>query len=182
MIHYDKNAAVVIDTLTRYHYGSATIRKNKNCFAQLKEFMEIHGIAAFSLEMAQDWCERKGKKTTNRPFSLALLRLSDVYENGRVLSSHLTIHGELSKDFNDTMTSYIESLPEDEYVESSFERIREACSMFFRFCQINGAYSLKDIDYPVLEGYHKFIVEAEEYEAYEGCNERMMAYWAEMGE
>jgi site-specific recombinase XerD len=142
--------------------------------------MENKGINTFSLDVAQSWCKNETPVSHQSDFSFALLRLADVYGQGRILSSHLTIHGELSDGFTKAINTYLDSMSTEDFVESSFLRYREACSMFCRFCQINGVYSIEEIGYSVLEQYHQFITESDgSYKAYEGCAERMLMYWFE---
>lgn len=142
--------------------------------------MEKKGINTFSLEVAQSWCESEYPNSRRSYFSFALYRLADVYEHGRILGSHLTIHGELSNEFTKAINTYLDSMSTNDFVESSFIRYREACSMFCRFCQINGVYSIEEIGYSVLEQYHQFITESDgSYKPHEGCAERMLMYWFE---
>ena len=141
--------------------------------------MKAEEIDIFTPSAALQWCVEHAAATSKRPFRQALLRLTDVYEHGRVSSSHLTIHGDLSDDFADSLSAFIQSLPSQGFIESSLLRYREACAMFFRFCQIYGICSLHEINFMILEKYHAFIVESKEYEDYEGCAERMLLYFAE---
>ena len=178
MIHLETNADIVIRTLEKYQYCSDVVKTNARCFSQLKNFMEQEQIKVFDLATAQKWCKDKTAASGKRAFYHALLRLSDVYEHNRVLGSHLTIHGDLSEEFSETIESFIASLSSHGFLESSYRRYRESCSMFFRFCQVNGIFSLKKVCFPILRDYHEFIRESERYEAYEGCVEKMFLYLA----
>ena len=179
MVHMDKHIAIVVETLNRYQYCPAMVKINVRCFSQLKGFMLKEGIQVFDLSMALQWRDSEASITEKNPYYWALLRLADVYEHGRVLSSHLTIHGELSDEFKNALDDFIESLSSKCFIESSYRRYREGCTMFFRFCQMQGIYCLKNIGFPVLRNFHEFLVESERYEACEGCTERMMMYLAE---
>ena len=179
MIHLENNAAIVIRTLEKYQYSPNVVKMNARCFSQLRIFMEDEQIKVFDLATAQKWCADRAATTAKASFSQALLRLSDVYEHNRVLSSHLTIHGDLSVEFSSTVDSFIDSIAPQGFLESSYERYREGCSMFFRFCQVNGISRIEEIGFTILGEFHEFISESGRYEAYEGCTERMFFYLAE---
>lgn len=178
MIYYKQNTSIVIETMHKYNYRPQYIRLNQRCFSKYETFMESKGINTFSLDEATKWCKNEVPPSCKSNFTYALLRLADVYEHGRIISSHLTIQGELSDEFTTAINTYIDSMSTENFVESSFQRYREACSMFCRFCQINGAYSIEEIKYSVLEKFHQFITESGgSYRAHIGCAERMLKYW-----
>ena len=179
MVYMDKNVRVVVETLNKYQYCPAMVKMNVRCFSQLKGFMAREGIQSFNLSMALQWRDDEAAATEMRPYYWAILRLADVYEHGRVLSSHLTIHGELSDEFKNALDEFIESISTNGFIESSYRRYREGCSMFFRFCQLQGIYSLNDIGFPVIRDFHAFLAESGRHEACEGCTERMLLYLAE---
>ena len=179
MIHMDKNAEIVVDTLNKYQYCQHMVKTNARCFAQLKEFMVREGIQTFDLSASLQWRDNEATVTEKRPYYWAILRLADVYEHGRVLSSHLTIHGELSDEFKNALDEFIESISSKGFIESSYRRYREGCSMFFRFCQLQGIYCLNEIGFPVIRDFHAFLVESGRHEACEGCTERMLMHLAE---
>ena len=56
MIHFEKNATIVLDTLKRYGYGSRAISISEHCYSELRTAMEDEGVALFSRDMAD--CER----------------------------------------------------------------------------------------------------------------------------
>lgn len=179
MIHMETNVGIVVETLKKYQYSPAMVKMNERCFSQLKGFMTKEGIHTFDLSMALQWRDDEATVTEKRPYYWAILRLADVYEHGRVLSSHLTIHGELSDEFKSVLDDFIESISSKGFIESSYRRYREGCSMFFRFCQLQGIYCLNDIGFPAIRDFHAFLVESERHEACEGCTERMLMYLAE---
>ena len=179
MIYLEQNAGIVISTLERYRYKPNVVKMNARCFSQLKRHMEKEKIPTFDISTAWRWCEDVVAKTAKRPFFQALLRLADVYAYGRVLSSHLSIHGDLSEEFANAIDSFMDSLSNKGFIDSSFARYRENCSLFFRYCQLNGASHLEEIDFAILGSCHAFIVESEGHEACEGCTERMLMYLAE---
>lgn len=179
MIHMDRNAEIVVETLNKYQYCKHMVNINARCFSQLKGFMVREGISSFDLSTALRWRDDEATATEKRPYYWAILRLADVYEHGRVLSSHLTIHGELSDEFKNCLDDFIESISSKGFIESSYRRYREGCTMFFRFCQLQGISCLKDIGFPVIRDFHVFLAESGRYEACEGCTERMLMYFAE---
>lgn len=135
MIHLRTNADIVIQTLKQYRYKPDGVKVTDRCYYQLNQFMENECIDVFNLTIALKWCEEKVACSEKRAFFQALLRLADVYEHGRVLSSHLTIHGDLSDEFSENLDSFIVSMSSQEFLESSYERYREACSMFSDFAR-----------------------------------------------
>lgn len=181
MIHLKQNAAIVIDTMRCHLYRPNVVNVSIRCFSQLESFMKDSKIKTFTLPMAQQWCEEMTAVSSRGAFHQALLRLSDVYENGRVLSSHLSIHGDLSPEFSTKLDSFIFSLPPQDFIESSLERYREGIAMFFRFCQMHGVQSIAEISFDILEEYHTYINESGRsgFAAYEGCAERMLMFLAE---
>lgn len=181
MIHLRQNTAIVIDAMRCHLYRPNVVNMSIRCFSQLESFMKDNNIQTFTLPMAQQWCEEIAAVSARSAFHQALLRLSDVYENGRVLSSHMSIHGDLSPEFSMELDSFMCSLSPQDFIESSLERYREGISMFFRFCQIHGMQSIAEINFDILEEYHTYINESGRsgFAAYEGCAERMLMFLAE---
>lgn len=97
LVHYDKNVAIVLDTLTKCQYGKRSIFLTKQCYAEFKDYMTNKVDASFALKKAIAWCETKVVKTYRKQFKNAIYRLADAYEHSRVLGSHLRFYGPLSE-------------------------------------------------------------------------------------
>lgn len=167
MNSYDQNVTIALNTLKAFHYRDCNILLNKRCYAQLKVFFTEADCNSFNFEHAINWCESLRKPIKGR-YKLAILRLNDIYEIGRVRSSHLTPYGVLTPDFSNALDKYIESLTPHNYTAAHLDTIRERCSLFFRYAVINGVFCMSDIDYPLLDQYHQFIEESEgSYRDYE---------------
>lgn len=167
MNSYDQNVTIALNTLKAYNYRDCNILLNKRCYAQLKVFFTEADCNSFSFECAINWCESLRKPIKGR-YKLAILRLNDIYEIGRVRSSHLTPYGVLTQDFSNALDKYIESLTPHNYTVAHLDSIRERCRLFFRYATMNGVHSILDIDYPLLDKYHQFIEESEtSYRDYE---------------
>ena len=181
MVSYDKNVAVAMETIRKYRYGPNNILLNEKCYAQLKTHFADAGIPVFDLKKALDWCPSICKRDRGM-YRLAVLRLGDVYENGRVLSSHLGVYGNLSQEFSSLVDGYIASLSSHNYSASHLETIEERCSLFFRYAEINGFSSMDEINFSLLDQYHQFIMEADgSYRDYEFALIPMFKFWAERG-
>lgn len=167
MNSYDQNVTIALNTLKAFHYRDCNILLNKRCYAQLKVFFSEADCNSFSFEYAINWCESLRKPIKGR-YKLAILRLNDIYEIGRVRSSHLTPYGVLTLDFSNAIDKYIESLTPHNYTIAHLDSIRKRCRLFFRYATINGVHSILNIDYPLLDKYHQFIEESEtSYRDYE---------------
>ena len=181
MVSYDKNVAVAMETIKKYRYGPSNIMLNENCYSRLKSHFTRTGITTFDLQLAIDWCSSICKRDRGR-YRLAVLRLGDIYDYGRVLSSHLAVYGELSSEFSNIVDKYIESISSNEYTETHIRRRREQCSLFFRYAEINGFSSMDEINFSLLDQYHQFIVEADgSYRDYEFALIPLFEFWAERG-
>lgn len=84
-MNLQRNASVVIEALKKHQYKPCVVEMANRCFAQLEKFMESEGIAAFNPMMEQQWCAERTAISSRNDFTQALLRLSDVYEHGRVM-------------------------------------------------------------------------------------------------
>lgn len=181
MVSYDRNVAVAMETIKKYRYSPSNILLNENCYSRLKIHFLSRGITPFDLRVALDWCTSICKRDRAR-YRLAILRLGDVYENGRVLSSHLAVYGNLSQEFSSLVDKYISSLSAHNYSATYLDTIEERCSLFFRYAEINGFSSMAEINFSLLEQYHQFIVEADgSYRDYEFALIPLFKYWAERG-
>ncbi len=181
MVSYDKNVAVAMETIKKYRYGPSNITLNENCYSRLKSHFACASITTFDLKMALNWCQSicKAKRGMYR---LAVLRLGDVYDCGRVLSSHLAVYGGLTSEFSNIVDKYIESISSNEYTETHIRRRREQCSLFFRYAEINGFSSMEEINFSLLDQYHQFIMEADgSYRDYEFALIPLFKFWAERG-
>lgn len=146
MNSYDQNVTIALNTLKAFHYRDCNILLNKRCYAQLKVFFSEADCNSFSFEHAINWCESLRKPIKGR-YKLAILRLNDIYEIGRVRSSHLTPYGVLTQDFSNALDKYIESLTPHNYTIAHLDSIRKRCKLFFCYATINGVHSIID---PVL--------------------------------
>lgn len=107
MIHLKKNASIVIQTITKYRYGPRAVKLTKECFDSLMLSLEEEDVATFSLPYALDWCYNKVAKSKQPQFKNAILKLADVYEYGKVHSSHLLIFLQPSKSWKNLIEGYI---------------------------------------------------------------------------
>lgn len=157
MIHYEKNATIVLDTLKRYRYGPRAISMSESCYSGLGKSMEDEGIALFSQDMALDWCETQVTKAYRSQYRTAIYRLGDVYERGRVLGSHLLIYAKPSAGYSEGIDGYLASISSaGRYTDVHLNNIRRACTQFCCFAQYNGVCSVEEIDYPILELFDRF--------------------------
>lgn len=183
MVHYEENVTIVIDTLEKYRYGTRAISMSKKCYTQLKLFIEDVGSISFSAEQAQGWCETQVAETYRNQYKLAVYRLNDVYEHGRVWGSHLRIYSQLSDDNAEIMNSYISSVASAGcYTKVHIQNIKYACTRFCCFTQYNGIHSVVGINYQHLERYDRFLREsASAYYIAEGLVAGFLKYLADCG-
>lgn len=183
MVHYDKNAAIVLDALAKCQYDKRNILLTKRCYAEFRDYMENKVDALFSLKKAVDWCETIVAKTYRNQFKNAIYRLADVYKHNRVIGSHLRFYGPLSEYYSKAIAAYKVSLSKAGlYSDNSLRRIKEVCTQFCLFLQANGVCSANEIDYPILEQYHEYVQESfASYQEIEGMVGRFLGYWAESG-
>ena len=168
-----------METIKKYQYGPSNMLLNEKCYTRLKSHFVSAGITSFDLKEALNWCLSICKKDSGR-YRLAVLRLRDVYENGRVLSTHLEVYGNLSQEFSGLVDQYISSLSSHNYSDAYLDRIKERCSLFFRYAEINGISSMDEIEFSLLEQYHQFITESDgSYRDYEFALIPLFKFWAE---
>jgi len=161
MIHFEKNATIVLDTLKRYRYGSRAISMSEHCYSGLRKSMEDEGIALFSQDMALDWCETQVTKIYRSQYRTAIYRLVDVYEQYRVLGSHLLVYAHPSIGYSESIDGYLASISSaNRYADVHLNNIRHACTQFCCFAQYNGVCSVEEMDYPILELFDRFMRES----------------------
>ena len=161
MVHYEENVTIVIETLKKYRYGTRAISMSGKCYARLKLFTELEGIAFFSPELALRWCETQVANTYMSQYRLAICRLNDIYVYGRVLGTHLRIHTQLSDDNSRIIDNYISSLlSSDCYTVAHIKNIKHACTQFCCFTQYNGTHFIGNVDYQIIELYDSFLRES----------------------
>lgn len=183
LVHYDKNVAIVLDTLAKYQYNKRSVFLTKQCYAKFKDYMANKVDALFVQEKAIAWCETKVVKTYRSQFKNAIYRLADVYKHNHVIGSHLRFYGPLFEHYSNVIDTYRASLSKAEvYSDNSLRRIKEVCKQFCLFLQVNGVYSANEIDYPILEQYHEYIQESfASYQELEGMVSGFLKYWADNG-
>ena len=183
LVHYEKNVAIVLDTLTKCQYGKRSIFLTKQCYAEFKDYMTNKVDASFALKKAIAWCETKVVKTYRKQFKNAIYRLADAYEHSRVLGSHLRFYGPLSEYYSKAIDTYKASLSKAEvYSDNSLRRIKEVYTQFCLFLQVNGVHFVNEVDYPILEQYHEYIQESfTTYQELERMVSGFLKYWADNG-
>ncbi len=182
MVHYEENVTVVIDTLKKYRYGTRAISISEKCYTQLKASIEDAGGVSFSVERAFNWCDTQIAKANRKPYRMAIYRLTDVYQYGRVMGTHLIIYPKLSPSNTELIDQYISSMPIGRYTSIHLKNIRHACTRFCCFAQYNGIDSVKKIDYPLLEQYDAFLRESNRaYYITEGLITGFLKYLADKG-
>ena len=103
----NENVGIVFDTLHRYGYGPRAISTHEACFKKLKNYLEGCGIAKFSEVLAQDFPKTVGTSSRGA-FVTSIERLTDVYQHGYVLRSHLQFYAScLSQEFRKAIDIYV---------------------------------------------------------------------------
>jgi len=181
MIHYNENVGIVLDTLHRYGYGPRAISTHEACFKKLKNYLEGCGIAKFSEVLAQDFPKTVGTSSRGA-FVTSIERLTDVYQHGYVLRSHLQFYAScLSQEFRkaiDIYVSFVAGTRSDMHVWN----IRHSCEHFCSFVQLGGGTSLDNVNYLLLEKYD--LEGRKDNTAFfirEGLVEGFLLYWADKG-
>ena len=179
MVHFDNNVLILEDNLRDFHYLPRVIHRERNHLDNLKTYMIANGISAFSLEMAIRWCNENIISTEHRPCILSINRLSDVYEHGRILASHLRLFGVLSDAFQEAISSYLEHI--SSYTDGTREWYRRVCTHFCLFAQHHNVDTPDGISYELVKDYHAFVSEAGTYRHYETQISNFLAYLGENG-
>ncbi len=159
MIHYDSNVKKVLDTFELFGYDSGTIDRQRMYYKELKAAMlKGKDTAAFSLDQAfllypEGSNTQKGKRMVS-----AILRLSDVYETGKVRAKHLPFSFELALNLEQSIDKYLSS----EQLQSCRQHvilyvIKPALTQFCKYAQYNGACSVEEISYEQVLLYHSFL-------------------------
>lgn len=161
MIHLKKNASIVIQTITKYRYGPRAVKLTKECFDSLMLSLEEEEIEIFSLPYALDWCLNKVAKSKQPQFKNAILKLADVYEYGKVHSSHLLIYSQPSKSWKDLIESYISDVMDAGlYSITHLRNIRNTVTQFCCFAEYNGLPGIEALNYDILEQYDRYMRES----------------------
>lgn len=181
MIHYDENEGIVLDTLHRYGYGARAVSTHEECFKKLKRYLEKSGITQFSQGVVKDFLKTAGS-SFRAAFAASIGRLSDVYQYGYVLRSHLKFHAScLSAEFRKVIDLYVTSTAQSRS-DVHVRNIRHSCEHFCSFVQLSGGASLDDISYLLLETYDlEGRKSTTAFSIKEGLVEGFLFYWADKG-
>lgn len=157
MIHYELHVTTVMSTLVKYQYDLHSQRLAQKCYDQFRQYMEDEGNTVFSYETALEWCDLKAGKSSKIPFKAAIQRLADVYAYGRVLNEHIKFMGSLTEAWSQDLGEYLRILSLDASFSGNYQRnIKDICTQFCRFAQMNMVNSAQEMDYTVLERYHNY--------------------------
>ena len=161
MIHFKKNASIVIQTITKYRYGPRAVKLTEECYDSLMLSLEKKGIPVFSLPYALDWCQDEVAKYKQSQFKNAILRLADVYEYGKVLPRHIIIHMQPSESWQNLIEGYISDITDAGlYSRTHLRNIRHTVTQFCCFAEYNGLSGIEALDYNILEQYDQYMRES----------------------
>ncbi len=154
MIQYDKNTQVVIQTLQSYGYSARAVRLTGECFAQLRLWFMGHDMQVFSGSAAINWAKtEKAVNWENKTYPVAVQRLWDVYEHGKVLRTHIFLYGRsLPESFMEAKKGYVTS-QEGTMAGRTLGNLSDCCNRFLGFLCINGINLPADISYHILDRY-----------------------------
>jgi len=160
MDQYNKNVAIILDYLFKNKYCSTTIQANKRCFCKLKAYLSNKGID-YSPEIADEWLASENSSICNtdkNPAKVALVRLRDVYETGRIKPDHETkpflSYSVLKEDLKISIDEYLISL-EGKVTAVTIDNHKHACARFMVYLQKNGISSIFGLTYDLLIHFYK---------------------------
>lgn len=177
------NGAIVISTLERYRYGPRAISLSQDCYDSLYGFMVNSNSERYSRDAALNWCENNVAKYIRSAYTMAIYRLDDVYNSGKVLGSHLIVYPDPSETFSENIETYLSEITSSgTYTKNHLVNIRHAVTQFCCFAQYNGANDMGDIGYDMLDMYDQFLRESSKaYYINEGLVCVFLGYMADKG-
>ena len=108
----------------------------------------------YSRDAAINWCETNVAKYIRSAYAMAIYRLDDVYNSGKVLGSHLIVYPKPSEPFSETIETYLSEIDSyGTYTKNHLANIQHAVTQFCCFAQYNGASDMGDIRYDILDKY-----------------------------
>ena len=159
MNDYESNTTKVLEVLKTYNYPRKKVDLAKKCYDELAPLVEANG--QFSKEQATSWCESAAYDSEIKGYVESVVQLGDMYLYGRILGSHLKIYHRVTQTFIGLLVDYRESYLRCHSVHS-LGNVMSDCSHFLSFLEINGIHTVGEINYPVLELYHRHLTEATE--------------------
>ena len=156
---FDQVTEFLRDYLSENHYCHSLILANERCFRELKCFLERKGVD-YSPSVAAEWlatCQFCIAKTDKSHFNVAILRLNDIYENGKILPEHDTRHNQpyqlLSVEWKKILSSYLDDLSRT-LSPKTISSHKYQCSRFLLFVQNQGASTPGEVTFEMLVSFY----------------------------
>lgn len=160
MYKYNNNVALILDYLVKNKYCSTTIQANQRCFCKLEAYLSNKGID-YSPEIADEWYASDNSSISNtdmKSTKVALARLQDVYESGRIKPEHETKHlisySVLKEGLKSSLDEYLKSI-EGKVTAATIDNHKHACSRFMIYLQRNDISSICVLTYDIIIRFYK---------------------------
>lgn len=159
MKNFNRVTEYLRDYLSQNHYCHSLILANERCFRELKCFLEKKGVD-YSPNEADEWlatCPSCIAKTDKSLFNVAILRLRDIYENGKILPEHDTRHHQpypsLSDKWKKILDSYLDELGKT-LSSKTITSHKYRCAQFLLFVQNQGASTFDEVTFEMLVSFY----------------------------
>ncbi|MDD3041181.1 tyrosine-type recombinase/integrase [Bacteroides sp.] len=160
MDEYNNYVAIILDYLVKNNYCSTTILANKRCFSKLEAYLS-HKRINYSPEIADEWYASENSSISNtdkESTKVALVRLRDVYEAGRIKREHETKHflsySVLKVGLKNSLDEYLKSL-EGKVAAATIDNHKHTCSRFMIYLQRKGISSICVLTYDLVIRFYK---------------------------
>ena len=162
MENYCRNTEKVLDYLVQKQACRTLISATRNCYRQLKLFLEEKG-AAYSKDQADQWLAAVSDKYVRQTISFyrnALDKLSDVYAFGEVrhltrFKSDGTYYGLLCEALCQQLEDFLASLSAEGMANATLLNYRgEVSRIFYRLMTKYGITDMRDLSYGDIIGFY----------------------------
>lgn len=155
MQNFKQTVGSLRDFLSENRYCHTLVRANERCFKKLEAYLKKKGVD-YTPDDADEWfnkCTDQIVATDRNLYKVALLRLRDIYEYGKIQPEHETRHlisyTILTGELRGSLDTFLLNLGE-RLSQKTVDNYKHSCSRFLVFMQKSGVHQVKDITFDLL--------------------------------
>ena len=155
MQNYEQAVGYVRNFLSDNHYCHTLVLANERCFKKLEAYLKQEGTD-YTPQKADEWFSTyvdQVADTDRRHYKVALLRLRDIYECGKIRSEHDTRHFMSYTILKDGLKNSLDTFLLDLGKNLSPDTVvnyKQSCARFLAFMQKAGVCRISDITFDLL--------------------------------
>ena len=157
---FEQITGQVICYLAENSYCHAVIATNKNCFKNLGSYLDQEGVD-YSPEIADEWFKRNRDQFASsviNAYRMALSRLQDVFEHGKIQPEHDTRHlmsySILSDSLKNSLDCYLKSI-EGSLSQKTVASHKHNCARFLVYMQRAGIDNISEITFGLIIAFYQ---------------------------